>query len=163
MNLANTIRDELFLGAREPRAWCLCRWTEDGLFCGPLSPNSGTHVNMGFPLGQIGRVALFDSEEEAGKVAAVSAGRIRAYDVPTRLTDLHFSVRVYSYWDGKEAVIYDGGELQQALDTSDLATGRAAKAGAEHQYKVMVECRFLGKSPPRRLVGAVPELPVVST
>jgi|SRR5580658_11386743 hypothetical protein len=150
--------------AREPGAWCVVRWHE-GKCCGPVSHlvdprymHTGG-VSMGFPdRGHIGRIARFDSEEEAARCANVSAGGLRtAFDVPTRLTDLRFSVYVYKHYDGSKLTLRDGVDYEEAQLICDAAKGRAS-GEYEHSYRIWIDCVFIGTPPPMQLAEPTKEL-----
>lgn len=137
----------------QPGAWCLVRWHE-GHRCGPLS-RLESMGGFGFPDGQVGMIARFNSREEAERAAVSPNGTRTAMDIPTLLEQLRFSVFVYCYYDGKTLTLRSDVEYQEARLICDAATGRAVIAerpGTRILYRVWMEdTLFLGTPPPLQL------------
>lgn len=130
--------------------WCLVRWHWPGHsdkphFCGPLSwldPDRATDPfsspDLGFPAGNIGVLATFECEEAAARAVGRSYG---CTDLPTPLSELHFSTKVHCHWDARNVVLFDGGQFERARAAYLMILGWAADRGCPHAYKCTVECR----------------------
>lgn len=159
LDLFADLESPLARDVREAGAWCLVRWHE-GRRCGPLSSLAGLSIGdhalsgLGFPHGNIGAIVRFDTREEAERVASVPNGTRTAFDVPTRLDELRFSVFVYHYYDGQKLTLRQDVEYKEARLICDAARGRALSI-SEHGFKVWMEdTSFFGTPPPRQLPSA---------
>ena len=143
--------------------WCLVRWhwpehSDKPSFCGPLSwldregpSDSVSSSNLGFPGGNIGVLATFESEEAAARAAGDFE---HSTDHPTPLVELHFSTKVHCHWDGKSTVLYDGGLFDGARAAYLMVLGWALDRRCPHAYRCTIECRAAAAGlwmPPNRI------------
>lgn len=133
----------------QSKPWCLVRWHE-GKMCGPVAPLAESlFLGYGFPSGYIGRIVRFDTQEEAQNAAASSAqGTKTAFDVPTLVDELRFSVFVYRYYDGEKIALRSDVLYEEAQMVFDIANGRVLGENKHASYKIWIDCTsFLGTPP----------------
>lgn len=124
--------------------WCLVRRMEDGFFCGPLSffsEDGGSYAGLGFPNGKIGRLALFNSREEA--LSKVEDRGAASRDIPMSMGLLHFYVRLRMSYSGEECFLYDGGDYRMARVVCMLARGWIEGRNDKNYLRCEIECKSM--------------------
>lgn len=140
--------------------WCVCRWSAAGggglKFCGPLGfdfgPGGFQQMAAGlgvlcFPHGKISP-HLFTLETRSKMEADIAESPYRptvAVDRAVLLSDLHFSVELFSSYDSSFAVFYDGGDFVEARRRYFELLGVIATRPAGQNYlQAEIKCVLKG-------------------
>jgi hypothetical protein len=132
------------LSGTNNKEWCVCRFVsgvndKPPTFGWPLTFLKAGNI-LGDDLGwsESGQLATF-TKEEAEKIANKTKHNI-AVDCPVHISEIEWTVRAYSHYDGSSCIMYSGRDYIQA--EKELALGLLIK---ERNHKLYLKVELQGK------------------